>query len=404
MKDWKNFLISSLIVVVLVAAVGLGVGLSYLLESEPEPVVAEEPKPEPVSISLMAVGDNLIHGPIYRQAEERAGGSGFDFTMAYEQVVPYVQAADIALINQETPLGGTALGLSSYPCFNSPQELGDYLIASGFDVFSHANNHILDKGSKGFEATNEYWRQQDGVLMVGVASDQFSADQIRMIQKDGVKIAFLAYTYGTNGISLPSSSPGVVNMLEPEKMVADVKKAESVADITVLMVHWGVEYQHHANASQQELAQKLAAAGADIIIGSHPHVVQGVDTLSQPDGSQTVVFYSLGNFISAQKRADTMIEGLAEIDLTYDFSTQKISFDRVQFVPLINQFDAGFKNIRVIPFPEYTQELAQKHGVRQHDSSFSYQYIEDYLNQVVPAQYLNPPLDDTDSAVAEPAV
>jgi len=396
MKRWQKRLASMLFITFLLITAGCAGGND--VPAEPVGPV-EEPLPEPVSISLMAVGDNLIHGPVFRQAKERGNGT-YDFGFAFAEVEEFIQAADIAILNQETPLGGNELGISSYPMFNSPQELGDHMINIGFDVINHANNHIIDKGSKGFNGTIAYWQDKPGVLMTGVYPDDFSADQLQIIRKDGVDIAFLAYTYGTNGLSLPASSPGLINWLDEDKILADLAFAEEHADISVLLMHWGNEYQHHASSNQEKLAETLAAAGADIIIGSHPHVVQGVETITQADGRETVVFYSLGNFISGQNRADTMIEGLAEIDLTFNPNDGSIEFDRVQFVPLINHYGPGHSDVYVLPFSEYTEEMAANHGVKEKDSQFNYQFILDYLDEVVPEEYINPPEPD---ALAEPA-
>ena len=164
-----------------------------------------------VNLTLIAVGDNLIHGPIYRQANERSNNSGFDFRPAYQQIASYLAKADLALMNQETPLGGTELGLTSYPQFNSPQELGEQMIELGFNMFSHANNHVLDAGQRGFNNTIAFWRRQSAekpVIMAGIAADR-EDDQLQILQVKDLKIALLAYTYGTNGLRLPKSSSGI---------------------------------------------------------------------------------------------------------------------------------------------------------------------------------------------------
>lgn len=342
-----------------------------------------------VNLTLIAVGDNLIHGPIYRQANERSNNSGFDFRPAYQQIASYLAKADLALMNQETPLGGTELGLSSYPQFNSPQELGEQMIELGFNMFSHANNHVLDAGQRGFNNTIAFWRRQSAekpVIMAGIAADR-EDDQLQILQVKDLKIALLAYTYGTNGLRLPKSSSGIIKYLDDDLICQELDKAIAEANIVIVSVHWGQEYQANANNEQKRLAQLMADNGADIIIGSHPHVLQGVEMLSTPDGKQVPVFYSLGNFISAQNRPDTMLGGMAKVQMVYDKATGKLSMTELGIIPLVTDYSASYKNITIYPLNSYTEAQANRHGVRASNSSFSLAYLKKLFNQRVPEEY-----------------
>ncbi len=342
-----------------------------------------------VNLTLIAVGDNLIHGPIYRQANERSNNSGFDFRPAYQQIASYLAKADLALMNQETPLGGTELGLSSYPQFNSPQELGEQMIELGFNMFSHANNHVLDAGQRGFNNTIAFWRRQSAekpVIMAGIAADR-EDDQLQILQVKDLKIALLAYTYGTNGLRLPKSSSGIIKYLDDDLICQELDKAIAEANIVIVSVHWGQEYQANANNEQKRLAQLMADNGADIIIGSHPHVLQGVEMLSAPDGRQVPVFYSLGNFISAQNRPDTMLGGMAKVQMVYDKATGKLSLTELGIIPLVTDYSASYKNITIYPLNSYTEAQANRHGVRASNSSFSLAYLKKLFNQRVPEEY-----------------
>ena len=342
-----------------------------------------------VNLTLIAVGDNLIHGPIYRQANERSNNSGFDFRPAYQQIASYLAEADLALMNQETPLGGTELGLSSYPQFNSPQELGEQMIELGFNMFSHANNHVLDAGQRGFNNTIAFWRRQSAekpVIMAGIAADR-EDDQLQILQVKDLKIALLAYTYGTNGLRLPKSSSGIIKYLDDDLICQELDKAIAEANIVIVSVHWGQEYQANANNEQKRLAQLMADNGADIIIGSHPHVLQGVEMLSTPDGKQVPVFYSLGNFISAQNRPDTMLGGMAKVQMVYDKATGKLSLTELGIIPLVTDYSASYKNITIYPLNSYTESQANRHGVRASNSSFSLAYLKKLFNQRVPEEY-----------------
>lgn len=342
-----------------------------------------------VNLTLIAVGDNLIHGPIYRQANERSNNSGFDFRPAYQQIASYLAEADLALMNQETPLGGTELGLSSYPQFNSPQELGEQMIELGFNMFSHANNHVLDAGQRGFNNTIVFWRRQSAekpVIMAGIAADR-EDDRLQILQVKDLKIALLAYTYGTNGLRLPKSSSGIIKYLDDDLICQELDKAIAEANIVIVSVHWGQEYQANANNEQKRLAQLMADNGADIIIGSHPHVLQGVEMLSTPDGKQVPVFYSLGNFISAQNRPDTMLGGMAKVQMVYDKATGKLSLTELGIIPLVTDYSASYKNITIYPLNSYTEAQANRHGVRASNSSFSLAYLKKLFNQRVPEEY-----------------
>ncbi len=342
-----------------------------------------------VNLTLIAVGDNLIHGPIYRQANERSNNSGFDFRPAYQQITSYLAEADLALMNQETPLGGTELGLSSYPQFNSPQELGEQMIELGFNMFSHANNHVLDAGQRGFNNTIAFWRRQSAekpVIMAGIAADR-EDDQLQILQVKDLKIALLAYTYGTNGLRLPKSSSGIIKYLDDDLICQELDKAIAEANIVIVSVHWGQEYQANANNEQKRLAQLMADNGADIIIGSHPHVLQGVEMLSTSDGKQVPVFYSLGNFISAQNRPDTMLGGMAKVQMVYDKATGKLSMTELGIIPLVTDYTASYKNITIYPLNSYTEAQANRHGVRASNSSFSLAYLKKLFNQRVPEEY-----------------
>lgn len=342
-----------------------------------------------VNLTLIAVGDNLIHGPIYRQANERSNNSGFDFRPAYQQIASYLAEADLALMNQETPLGGTELGLSSYPQFNSPQELGEQMIELGFNMFSHANNHVLDAGQRGFNNTIAFWRRQSAekpVIMAGIAADR-EDDQLQILQVKDLKIALLAYTYGTNGLRLPKSSSGIIKYLDDDLICQELDKAIAEANIVIVSVHWGQEYQANANNEQKRLAQLMADNGADIIIGSHPHVLQGVEMLSTPDGKQVPVFYSLGNFISAQNRPDTMLGGMAKVQMVYDKATGKLSMTELGIIPLVTDYTASYKNITIYPLNSYTEAQANRHGVRASNSSFSLAYLKKLFNKRVPEEY-----------------
>jgi len=342
------------------------------------PPKEEEPEPIEKRVSFFGVGDNLIHNCVYWQAERHAGGNGYDFIPMYEQMREDIEAADIAYINQETVLGGTEIGVSSYPMFNSPQEVGRDSIDLGFDLFSLATNHAFDKGERGVEKTLEFFEANPKATAIGMYKK--GEENIAVMEKEGVKIAFLNYTYHTNGLSLPADSDYYIPVADYKndckEMVALIQKANTMADFVVCCVHWGDEGAMQPNAIQKESAQILADAGCDVIVGTHSHTIQPVEFIDD-----TLVIYSLGNFISAQKSPYNMMGGAIKFEFVLNGDEKSI--ENVQFEPLINQYEGRFSNIRVIPFRNYTEELGQKHGV-----DVSYRYFKNLAEETIDSQYL----------------
>lgn len=347
----------------------------------PQEETQQQPDPEPIvekRASFFGVGDNLIHNCVYWQAEKHASGDGYDFLPMYEQMRADIEGADIAYINQETVLGGTEIGVSSYPMFNSPQELGRDMIDLGFDVFSLATNHAFDKGERGVRNTLAFFESHPEVTPIGMYKK--GEENITVLEKNGIKLAFINYTYHTNGLSLPSDSEYYVPVADISKdyksMVEAVEKAKEMADFVVFCVHWGDEGATQPNKIQKESAKILADAGCDVIVGTHSHTIQPVEYIDD-----TLVIYSLGNFISAQKGPYNMMGGAIKFDFV--LKGEEKSIENVRFEPLINQYEAGFSNIRVIPFRNYTEQLGRNHAV-----DVSYSYFKNLAEETVDAAYL----------------
>lgn len=289
-------------------------------------------KEEVFSVTIAAVGDILIHDSVFKDAYT---GSGYDFKPMFENVKQYLQQADIAFANQETMLGGKELGLSGYPRFNSPTEVGDALKHIGIDIVSIANNHTLDVGEKGILNAIDYYNSE-GILYTGAYESFEDREIIRTIEKDGIIFSFLAYTYGTNGIPVPNGKDYLVNLIDEERIVADIQKAKDISDVVVLSLHFGNEYEPFPNTRQKELAQMFSDAGANIIFGHHPHVLQPMDWITGEDGQKTFVAYSLGNFISGQKGIEREIGGILQLEVQKKVSRSAttIEINDPRFVPV----------------------------------------------------------------------
>ncbi len=312
----------------------------------------------PDELTVLAVGDVLVHRSVWESGERQDGTRGYDHLFA--QVAQDVSAADVAIVGQETILGGTGMGLSGYPAFNSPQEIGDAEVAAGFDVALGASNHALDKGMAGIEATLAYWRSSHPeVLVTGIADSQEAHDVVPVVEREGHRIAILNYTYGTNGIPLPQ--PWAVRLLDEGRIAADAEAARAAgAEAIVACPHWGVEYAAEPSDDQRRWAQVLADAGADAIIGSHPHVMQPFEVIESAEGRAVPVFWSLGNFTSTSPRKDSMVGGMAQVTLRFDGECEVVS---CALTPLVTHRAAGtaFTTYRLA---DYTDDLAADNQVR----------------------------------------
>lgn len=353
------------------------------------------PSPSPTvrpsdKVSFVAAGDNLIHASIYLQAAARSSGGGYDFDYAYENTEDYFDKFDVRFINQET-LVNSACPPSHYPQFSTPVELGDKVVEMGFNVVGTSNNHSYDKGAKGIKSSYEYWNSKD-VVNVGFYTGDDNAD-IKYLTKNNIKMAFLAYTYGTNGLSIyDDTSPYVIRCDDFETIDRQVLAAKENSDIVIVSCHWGYEDTNNVNDYQNYVAEHLNKIGVDVIIGTHPHVIQTVEwKTNRENGNKTLICYSLGNFISAQSKGNNMLGGLFQFEIVknYDLDgNEEVIIENPYFVPTITHYDSNYTNIRNYILSDYTPEMAAKHGVKAIDSRFSYEYIENIVYSVIPEKFL----------------
>lgn len=264
-----------------------------LLEKEIPKVEVEEPKVTETSLSLVMVGDCLIHGAIYDDAKTENGS--YDFSKMLELVKPIIKSYDLAFYNQESILGGVELGLSSYPRFNAPKEVGDAFLDLGFNLVSLANNHTLDKGKSGIYSSLNYWQGKENVMTAGSYSSEENRITPNIMEKNGITYALLAYTTTTNGLNTFKDEPYLITVYDEELVKADIERLRDKVDLLMVSMHWGEEYTHTPTTEQKEIAEYLASLNVDIVIGHHPHVVQPIDFIDD-----TMVIYSLGNFIASQ--------------------------------------------------------------------------------------------------------
>lgn len=343
----------------------------------PEPTSEPTPKPfQEYDITLMALGDNLMHMGIVYSGKQEDGS--FDYSLLFEGISDLMGAADIRVINQETILGGNKLGFSGYPRFNSPTEVGDAIADAGFNVVLHATNHAADQGISGIENCISFWQSNHpDVLMVGILDDAEANTEIPLLEIQDKTFAILNYTYGTNSETLDKSLYGHVNMLCTydessglidfktlnEKVITDIKAAKEIADVVIVFPHWGNEYQEEPSYYQEEFAKQMTEAGADLIIGAHPHVPQRVDWIDTDNG-RALCYYSLGNYVSTQKTARSMLEEMAWVTFHVTEDSIEINEDKTGVIPLVCHYTSSPVRLKqVYLLEEYTDELARNHGI-----------------------------------------
>lgn len=332
---------------------------------------------EASTVTLLAVGDNLIHTQVIESGEQEDGTYHYDHL--YSNIKDAVTAADIAVINQETIFGEEGSRYSGYPEFNSPTQIGDAVINAGFDVVLHATNHTMDIGVDGIRNTLDYWKQHPEITVLGIHETEEAADEITIVEKNGIKIAMLNYTYGLNGHSIPAKDAYMIDMLDRKAMKEDIERAEEEADFTVVFPHWGTEYVYEPVRSQEDLTEFYYDLGVDLVIGTHPHVLEPVEWIETDPDHKMLIYYSLGNFMSYQKEAPRMLGGLADITITKDSTGTYIS--DASITPIVTHYENGPSdyNYAIYKLTDYSDELADKHGVSEIAREGALTYDDTYL-------------------------
>ncbi len=382
-------------------ATTLAIGIYLLFTTTPsniknevtkeDDIVQESKKEEDIihTANLIGVGDNLIHGKIYWEAQQRTNDGSYDFTYAYQNIAPYITQSDIASINQETMMAGSKEP-SHYPLFNSPTELAYALDDIGFDVVAVANNHMFDQGNAGLLETLNLLHSIENFSVIGAYRSLDEYHDIPIITKNNISFSFVSATDITNGFSLDPSYGMAMNLVNNEQgqidFIEQVKEASKISDVVVVNIHWGDEYATIPNNFQTSYAQELVDAGANIIIGHHPHVIQPVDTLYNKDGEKAIVAYSLGNFLSAQDQGLRLIGGLFDVEVTKTNDT--VAITSFVFKPVITHFTHNFTDITNYLYSDYTSNHANVHGIKTYTPDFSMNYIYNEVTSIIDSQYL----------------
>lgn len=322
-------------------------------------------EPTDTTINMAFTGDIMCHNTIYNDAFDSATET-YDFSYIFENVKYYLQTADITVGNLETTFAGAVKGYSSYPKFNTPEGLAYTLKKLGFDVLSTANNHCYDSGYAGIESTIKHLDNAD-ISHTGTYTSKEAQDTILIKNVRGIQVAFLSFTYGTNGITIPSDKSFSVNLSNKETILNQLQLAKNQKpDLICVCMHWGVEYQTKPNSEQQNLANFLFQNGADLIIGNHPHVLQPMEkreiTLADGTKKDGFIVYSLGNFLADQNKTYTRDSAILNVKITKNkdgkisinsathtptyidkLNAQKQKFKLIDLKNLIASYDAGYE-------------------------------------------------------------
>ena len=365
---WGRVIIALFLVIGIVVGIvrGLKYCLIYEVENTDEDLIVDKAETKEYSLSLVMVGDALIHDKIYLEARGHGDGITYDFRPMLSLVKPIIQGYDIAYYNQETILGGSEIGVSSYPAFNSPQEVGDAFLDAGFNLVSLATNHTLDRGETAIVNSRNYWNSKNQVLAVGSYTSEEERNKIKIMEKNNITYTMLNYTYGTNGINVPNGKEYLVNVWpvtgsDPgtdsdyqnykSQIKEDVEAVRNQVDVLMVAMHWGIEYQTSPNAYQKDMAEYLASLGVDIVIGTHPHVIQPIEWIDD-----TLVIYSLGNFISAHEviNLGNRVGLMSSVNITKVIGDEGVSIivDDLDNELLYTYYTDDYKDIKVVPFSQ----------------------------------------------------
>lgn len=395
----KKIILGSALLVIAAISIGVGVMISKHKEAQEAAKLAEleQQKKEELeqaqklkeanTIHLVAVGDNLIHQHIYESTD--TSQSVWNYDHLYTHIKDDITSADLAVVNQECIFVADHANVSAYPAFGSPTEIGDALVSAGFDIVEHATNHAFDKGTSGIQDTLEYWKNKHpDIKILGIHENQESADTISTITCKDVTFSLLNYTSTINGENYDALPSYMLDLLRTEKVTADVAKAKEAGDIVIAFLHAGIEYSTEPSQDLKNFLQLLLSQGVDIAICCHPHVLQNFETLTDGQGNEMLVYYSLGNFISTQKEPECLLGGMADITISRDIQTKELSITDSKLVPLVTHYNHEKNEYCVYKLEDYTEALASEHGVHaETNEPFTLESLKQQYENVLAQKY-----------------
>lgn len=360
---------------------------------------------EGMEVTIVATGDNFMHESVIESGKQEDGTYNYDYI--FEGIKEYLDSADVAVINQASVIGGNKLGVSGYPTFNAPEEICGAIKKAGFDVVLMASNRVNSMGTDAIKSCIDIWNEEaENISVLGIKKEESDPDY-KVITVNGVKIAMLNYTYGVNTNLNPDETYmvnflGAVNEATGEvsdnilssKVISQIETASQAADFVIVFPCWGSEYEYVANNIQEQFAKQMVEAGADLIIGTHPHYLQQIEWIEGENGNKGLCYYSLGNLISSQNYTGAMLGGLAKVTLAIRDGQVVIDEEKTGLVPIVTQYTYSGTGdladmVGVIPYSQYTDELAAEHGISERGGvNFKKSELQYILDTFIDKKYI----------------
>ena len=348
------------------------------IEKQQQKKAEAQEEAENNTLHIRAVGDNLIHDAFIEAGRD----NDWDFDFLYENIKEDISEADLASVNQETPLTTDHENAAGYPNFYTPSEVGDALVDAGFDIVTQATEHAFDQEEAGIRDTISFWEDEhEKITLLGI-HDSENDSRYQIIEEKNFKIAVMNYsTMLSESHSIPDDSSYMVNLYSEENVQADLEEAKQEADVAIVYLHGGQDESVEPEERLKERVQFLAEQGADVIICSHPHILKGYELIEKPDGKETLVYYSLGNFVSAQSSLENLLGGMA--DFTLKKVGDEVTIDSYSMIPLVMHYNEDYTECSVYKLEDYTDELAQEHGIHEEspEADFSVAALEEAADE-----------------------
>lgn len=319
---------------------------------------ATETKVPDETVTFCAVGDNLAHSTVYGKCKNPDGA--YDFNKIYDHIRETISSYDLAVVNQETVLVSDYEKVSSYPCFGTPDAMADAIKNAGFDIVLQATNHTMDKGISGVNSSLDTWQKYPEISLLGIHKP--NTDHYAQLTKNGITFSMFNYTYGTNGIKIPSKYAGMIDTLaDKDRLIKNLHDSNS--DFNICFLHIGTEYAYTPTEYQKSVINDIIDAGADVVICSHPHVVEPYGYVTTAAGNKGLIYYSCGNFVSGQDKLPCILGGMAS--MTFRKTANGVCrIESENFTPLVtNRTDGNSGVIDVYLLSDYTDALASKHSI-----------------------------------------
>ena len=365
-------LLCSAVVLVLLVLVIFQIDHTLISRPQKEAAQLEEQQteeetntPEISTASVIAVGDNLFFQSLYQSGQYDSGIWNYDHI--YTHIQSQVQAADVAMIDQETVFTTDHDAVSSSPSFATPTEVGDAIVKAGFNVVESATEHIDDYGYDYLKQTLDFWSSTyPDVPVLGIHSTQEDADTVKVKEVNGIKIAFLDYTYGTNNSGAGEGNEYMIDIFDKYRITTMIQKARQVSDCIIFVAHWGTADETMPTEYEKQWTTFLMQQGVNVIIGGHPHVLQPYGQLSDDQGNSTTVFYSLGNFVSTQETLSELLEGMASFTIQKTTLNGETSIQILspEVKPMVMHYNYESGEYGPYMLDDYTDELAASHSIR----------------------------------------